>query len=159
MLNNYQRLETVLKKFDYLGLHLNNRFAYLQYHQSRSPNELRFDHSNKFLLLSILAFSTLILIGIACLFMSLLKCKTWRNKGLLKPAESISSTSQHMADSSTLNLYKPATNEKKSNLRVINCYDYNDASLVNDNSSLLNTMNEKEIYDQQRNKVLMNLYC
>jgi hypothetical protein len=69
-----------------------------------------------------------------------------------------------------MNLFKPSTlnnNEKKGNLRVSNCYDYNDlssspssllilnkdtitpTSLINDNCRLLN---EKEYYDEQRTK-------
>lgn len=71
-----------------------------------------------------------------------------------------------------MNLFKPSTinnhtMEKKANLRVSNCYDYNDlsspssllmlnkdlrtpTSLLNDNCCLLN---EKELYDEQRTKV------
>ena len=156
----------MLKRDDSLGLHLNNRFAYLQYHQTQSAHRLAFDQSNRFLLLlSIFAFFALILIGIACLFMSLLKCRTtWNNKDLGKsPPSNILQT----ADSSTLTLFKPSTQERKSNLRVTNCYDYNDTSLLmlskdflastalnNDNVSLLEAMNEKELYDQKRNKVM-----
>lgn len=61
---------------------------------------------------------------------------------------------------------KSSNNEKKTSLLVTNCYDYNDASslimkkdligsgsLTNDNSSLLDTINEKDIYDPHRNQV------
>lgn len=141
-----------MKKFDSLGLHLNNRFAYLQYHQTQSVHRLAFDQSNRFLLLlSIFAFFAVILIGIACLFMSLLKCQTWTNKDLVKTPQS----STPPSSSSTI--------ERKSQLRVTNCYDYTDTSLLmlskdllpskDDNASLLDAMNEKELYDQKRNKV------
>jgi hypothetical protein len=55
----------------------------------------------------------------------------------------------------------------KTNLQVTNCYDYNDSSLMmlnkdlgaaaaavmNDNCCLLETIHEKDIYDQQKDKV------
>jgi hypothetical protein len=70
-----------------------------------------------------------------------------------------------------MNLFKPSTlnNDKKANLRVSNCYDYKDlsspssllmlnkesitpTSLINDNCCLLDKLNEKELYDEQRTK-------
>jgi hypothetical protein len=89
-----------------------------------------------------------------------------KEKELLKKQTSISSNSQQISNSSTMNLFKSSNNDKKANLCVTNCYDYNDSSLlmlnkdlipstslINDNCCLLETINETDIYDQQRNKV------
>lgn len=61
---------------------------------------------------------------------------------------------------------KPLSINRKTGLHVSTCFDYNDSallmlnkdlvtstSLMNDNCCLLDTINEKEIYDQQNNKV------
>ena len=72
-----------------------------------------------------------------------------------------------------MNLFKSPTlnpHDKRQSLRVSNCYDYNDlssspsllmlnkdsmlpTSVLNDNCCLLEKLNEKEIYDEQRSKV------
>jgi hypothetical protein len=57
---------------------------------------------------------------------------------------------------------KSTTNNSKGNLHVTNCCDYNDSTLVmlnkdlsiiNDNCCLLETINEKDNYDQPKNTV------
>jgi hypothetical protein len=141
-----------MKQYDHLGLYLNNRFAYLQYQNSKSrqSSSSSIDQSNKYLLLIIFSILTIILIGITILFISLIKRKTLKQKELLKKPNIIS-----------------INNKQKSNLHVTNCYDYNDSSLlmlnkdfinstsiINDNCSLLETINEKDIFDQQKNKVV-----
>lgn len=139
-------------------MHLNNRIDYTQYHHTQSLHRLSFDQSNRLFLLSLCAVFTFILVIIACLFISLLKCRLLKDK-LIPKAHLVKSVG---ADDSS----KSSNNEKKTSLLVTNCYDYNDASslimkkdligsgsLTNDNSSLLDTINEKDIYDPHRNQV------
>lgn len=157
-----------MEQYDYLGLHLNNRFAYLQYHHGKIYHRLSFDSSNKFLILSILAFATFILIALAGLCISLVKCRDWKRKSMIKaPSEPVLPSSPSRSNSSPLNLLvKPSNSDTRNSLRVTNCYDYNDTSLLmfnkdlmastspmNDHASLLEARSEKEHYDQQRNQV------
>jgi len=190
VVNNYEHIQSIVKQHDYLGSHLNNRFSYLQYHSNNNNNNHHHQHqhqnsyhsstssldqSNKFLVFIVITVLSIILIGITFIFISLIKRKSFQEKEFLKPKDSLStsSTLQQQSDSSTINLFKPSTlnnNEKKTNLRVSNCYDYNDlsspssllmlnkdaitpTSLINDNCCLLDKLNEKELYDEQRTKV------
>ena len=181
-MNNYERVQTIVKQFDHLGSHLNNRFSYLQYH-SNPPNVnshqsrhsySSLDQSNKFLVFIVITVLSIILIGITFIFISLIRRKSMQQKEFLKKQDSLSTSSnlqqQQSSDSSTMNLFKSA-HEKKGSLRVSNCYDYKDlssspasllilnkdsitpTSLVNDNCCLLEKLNEKELYDEQRTKV------
>lgn len=115
------------------------------------------------------------MIGITFTFISLIRRKSYQQKDLLKAQDSLSTSSalQPPSDSSTLTLFKPSTlnnNDKRHTLRVSNCYDYSEisspssllmlnkgsitpTSLVNDNCRLLDKLNEKELYDEQRTKV------
>ena len=145
VVNEYEHVQTIMKEYDYLGLHLNNRFAYLQYQNSKSRQSSILDQSNKYLLLIIFSILTIILIGITFLFVSLIRRKTLKQKEFLK---------------------KSTINNSKGNLQVTNCCDYNDSRLmmlkkdlfnssamINDNCCLLETISEKDSYDQSKNKV------
>ena len=188
-MNNYERIQAIVKQYDYLGSHLNNRLSYLQYH-STNPRSLQYqsrhssysstlsslDQSNKFLVFIVITVLSIILIGITFLFISLIKRKSFQQKEALKNQDSSSTSSsglQPPSDSSTMNLFKSSTlnsHDKRQNLRVSNCYDYNElsspssllmltkdsvtpTSLINDDCCLLDKLNEKELYDEQRNKV------
>ncbi len=118
---------------------------------------------------------SIILIGITFIFISLIRRKSLQQKDLLKKQDSLSTSSglPQQSDSSTINLFKPPTlnnNDKRQNLRVSNCYEYTDlssspsllilnkdsiipTSIANDNCCLLDKLNEKELYDEQRTKV------
>jgi hypothetical protein len=139
----------IIKQYDYLGLHLNNRFAYLQHQNSKLRQPSTLDRSNKYLLLLIFSILTIILIGITVLFVSLIRRKTLKQKESLKKSNIISTT-----------------NNPKGNLHVTNCCDYNDSTLlmlnkdlfnssaiINDNCCLLETPSEKDSYDQLKNKM------
>lgn len=143
-----------MKHSDYLGLHLNNRFAYLQYQNVRTRQSSALDQSNKYLLLLIFSILTIILIAITLLFVSLIRRKTFREKKELlnKENSNMMMMNNHLGP--------------KTNLRVTNCCDFNDASLLmlnkdlfnagtisNDHCCLLETISEKDIYDQQKNQV------
>ena len=159
----------IIRQYDYLGLHLNNRFSYLQYQNSKNRSTSIIDQSNRFLLLIVFALLILILLGITFIFISLIRRKTLKEKKLLKKQISISSNSQQQSNSSTINLLKPST---KGNLQVTNCFDYNDSSLlilnkdllsttpiINDSCCLLDTINEHDIYDSQKSKVNFSSMC
>lgn len=142
-------------------------------HQSRHSYS-SLDQSNKFLVFIVITVLSIILIGITFIFISLIRRKSMQQKEFLKKQDSLSTTStlqqNSSSDSSTMNLFKSA-HEKKANLRVSNCYDYKDlssspasllilnkdsitpTSLVNDNCCLLEKLNEKELYGEQRTKV------
>ncbi len=180
VVNNYERVQIIVKQYDYLGSHLNNRFSYLQYHSTSPQINSRhsyssLDQSNKFLVFIVITVLSIILIGITFIFISLIRRKSMQQKDFLKKQDSLStsSTLQQQSDSSTMNLFKPSTlnhtNDKKGNLRVSNCYDYKDSSspssllmlnkdsitptsLLNDNCCLLEKLNEKDLYDEQRTK-------
>ena len=144
-----------MKHSDYLGLHLNNRFAYLQYQNVRTRQSSPLDQSNKYLLLIIFSILTIILIAITLLFVSLIRRKTFREKKELLNREKSKTMIMMMNNQAP-----------KTNLRVTNCCDFNDASLLmlnkdlfnastitNDHCCLLETISEKEIYDHQKNQV------
>ncbi|CAF1072693.1 unnamed protein product [Rotaria sp. Silwood1] len=188
VVDNYERVQTIVKQYDYLGSHLNNRFSYLQYRTNNNNNNQLFqsrhsysssssslDQSNKFLVFIIIIVLSIILIGITFIFISLIKRKSFQQKELLKKQDSLSTSSglQQQSDSSTINLFKSSTsnnnNDKRQNLRVSNCYEYGDisspssllmlnkgsitpTSIINDNCRLLEKLNEKELYDEQRTK-------
>ena len=142
-------------------------------HQSRHSYS-SLDQSNKFLVFIVITVLSIILIGITFIFISLIRRKSMQQKEFLKKQDSLSTTStlqqNPSSDSSTMNLYKSA-HEKKGSLRVSNCYDYKDlssspssllilnkdsitpTSIVNDNCCLLEKLNEKERYGEQRTKV------
>ena len=176
----------VVKKFDRLGSHLNNRLSYLQFHaRDRQPRPFgarnplfspsaALDQSNRFLVFLVITILSIILIGITFIFISLIRRKSLQQKELLKKQDSLSTSSgfQPPTDSSTANLFKPTINinDKRQSLRVSNCYEYNEitspssllmlnkepinpGSFANDNSCLLEKLNEKEIYDEHRSKV------
>ncbi|CAF3633821.1 unnamed protein product [Rotaria sp. Silwood1] len=156
VVNDYQHVETIIKQYDYLGLHINNRLAYLQqHHHSKSIYSSSLNQANKFFILIFFSILIIILFGIIFIFISLIKRKTLKQKELLEQHNSISLNCQQQANN----------NNRKANLNVMNCFDYNDSSLLmlnkdlitstlitNDNSCLLDTINEKEIYDQQNKK-------
>ncbi|CAF1395310.1 unnamed protein product [Adineta steineri] len=161
VVKDYERVQTIIKRYDYLGLHLNNRFAYLQYQKSKTNRTSILEQPNKFFLLIVCSMLILILLGITVIFISLIRRKSLKEKELLKTQPSISSNSQQQSNSSTINLLKPSN---KGNLHVTNCFDYNDSTLVmlnkdlitsssllNDNCCLLDTINEHDIYDTQKN--------
>ncbi|CAF3758169.1 unnamed protein product [Adineta steineri] len=191
VVDNYDRVQTIVKLHDYLGSHLNNRFSYLQYrsnnnnnnnnnqhyaYQTRHSSSSLLDQSNKFLVFIVITVLSIILIGITFIFISLIRRKSLQQKELLKKQDSLSTSStlqqQQQSDSSTINLFKSSTlnsNDKRQSLRVSNCYEYNDLSSspsllmltkesilptshMNDNCCLLEKLNEKELYDEQRNK-------
>ncbi|CAF0989336.1 unnamed protein product [Adineta ricciae] len=162
VVKDYEHVQLIMRQYDYLGLHLNNRFSYLQYQNSKSRSTSIIDQSNRFLLLIVFALLILILLGITFIFISLIRRKTLKEKKLLKKQNAISSNSQQQSNSSTINLLKPST---KGNLQVTNCFDYNDSSLlilnkdllsttpiINDSCCLLDTINEHDIYDSQKSK-------
>ncbi|CAF1574479.1 unnamed protein product, partial [Adineta ricciae] len=162
VVKDYEHVQMIMRQYDYLGLHLNNRFSYLQYQNSKNRSTSIIDQSNRFLLLIVFALLILILLGITFIFISLIRRKTLKEKKLLKKQASISSNSQQQSNSSTINLLKPST---KGNLQVTNCFDYNDSSLlilnkdllsttpiINDSCCLLDTINEHDIYDSQKSK-------
>ena len=183
VVDNYERVQTVVKRYDYLGPHLNNRFSYLQFysnnrqshqsHQSYSTTSL--DQSNKFLVFIIITVLSIVLIGITFIFISLIRRKSFQQKEFLKKQNSLSTSSdlQTQSDCSAMNLFKssPLNNDgKRQNLRISNRYDYNGlsspssllilnndstnpTSLINDNCCLLEKLNEKDLYDEQRTKV------
>ncbi|CAF3620541.1 unnamed protein product, partial [Rotaria sp. Silwood1] len=160
VVNDYEHVETIIKQYDYLGLHINNRLAYLQqHHHSKSIYSSSLNQANKFFILMFFSILIIILFGIIFIFISLIKRKTLKQKELLEQHNSISLNCQQQANNNN--------NNRKANLNVMNCFDYNDSSLLmlnkdlitstlitNDNSCLLDTINEKEIYDQQNKKVL-----
>jgi len=135
VVNDYQRVQIIMRKYDYLGLYLNNRFAHLQYQNSKTQQS-SFDQSNKYLLLILFCILTIILIGITFLFISLIK-----RRDLAKV---------QLTNSSSTN----------NTLHVANCYDYNDlrtsTSIMNDNCSLLETIHEKEITNDQQQNTKVN---
>ncbi|CAF3058645.1 unnamed protein product [Rotaria sp. Silwood2] len=154
VVNDYEHVESIIKQYDYLGLHINNRIAYLQYHRSKSIYSLPLNQPNKFFIFIFFSILTIILFSIIFIFISLIKRKTLKQKDLLKQQDSIS-----------LNCQQQSNNNRKANLNVTNYFDYNDSSLLmlnkdliastpitNDNSCLLDTIHEKEIYDQQDKK-------
>ncbi|UJR08141.1 hypothetical protein I4U23_012417 [Adineta vaga] len=162
VVKDYEHVQMIMKQYDYLGLHLNNRFSYLQYQNSKVQSSSRIDQSNRYLLLIVFVLLILILIGITFIFISLIRRKTLKEKKLLKKQNSISSNSQQQSNSSTINLLKPSM---KGNLQVTNCLDYNDSSLlmlgkdilsttpiINDSCCLLDTINEHDIYDSQKSR-------
>jgi hypothetical protein len=164
VVEDYAHVERVVNQYDYLGSHLNNRFVYSQYQNSTPRYSSLFDQSNRFLLLIVFSMLILVLLGITFIFISLIRRRTLRERELLKRQPSISSNSQQQSNNSTIHLFKPPN---KTNLNVTNCYDYNDSSLLminkdlipttqinNDHCCLLETINEQDIYDQQKNKVL-----
>ncbi|CAF3171824.1 unnamed protein product [Rotaria socialis] len=196
VVDNYERIQTIVKQYDYLGSHLNSRFSYLQYHSNTNTNintntnnnnnhnsyqprhsyssSSSLDQSNKFLVFIIITVLSIILIGITFIFISLIRRKSFQQKDLLKTQDSVSTSSvlQQQSDSSTANLFKPSTinnNDKRHKLRVSNCYEYGEisspssllmlnkgsitpTSLINDNCHLLEKLNEKQLYDEQRTK-------
>ncbi|CAF1404208.1 unnamed protein product [Rotaria magnacalcarata] len=166
VVNEFEHLETIIKQYDYLGLHLNNRLAYLQYHRAKSIHSSTVNESNRVVLLIIFVILTAILIGITFIFISLIRRRTFKQKELLTQHDSISSRCQQQSNNSMVHSLKPSNhNNRKGNLHVTNCFDYNDsalfmlnkdlitpASVANDKCCLLETINEKEIYDQQKNK-------
>lgn len=140
VVDQFEHVQSVMKHSDYLGLHLNNRLGYLQYQNARTRQSSALDQSNKYLLLIIFSILTIILIGITLLFVSLIRRKAFREK----KKEMINTI-------------------PKTNLHVTNCCDLNDASLLmlnkelfntghilNDNCCLLETISEKDNYDQQQ---------
>lgn len=151
--------------------HNNNQHLY----QSRHTYSASLDQSNRFLVFIIIIVLSVILIGITFIFISLIRRKSFQQKELLKKQDSLSTSSalQQQSDCSTMTLFKPSTlnnNDKRQNLRVSNCYEYGDlsspssvlrlnkgsitpTSLINDNCRLLDRLNEKELYDEQRTKV------
>jgi hypothetical protein len=149
--NHYDEVQTIIKQYDYLGLYLNNRFAYLTYQNSKTRRSSLVYQSNRYFLLIIFTILIIILIGVTFMFISLIRRKTFKEKKLLNKQDFIVTN-------------KSST---KTNLQVTNCYDYNDSSLMmlnkdlgasavavmNDNCCLLETIHEKDIYDQQKNKV------
>lgn len=171
----------IVRKFDLLGSHLNNRLAFLQMNSKQTSQRHSFsstsalDQTNKFLVFIVITVLSVILIGITFIFISLIRRKSLQQKEKLKKKDSISnsSTLQTPSDSSTTNLYKPTSTiqiDKRQNLRVSNCYDYNEITTptsllmlnkdshsttpsITDNCCLLDKINEKEIYDDQRTKV------
>lgn len=186
VVNNYDRVQYVIKQFDRLGTHLNNRLSYLNFHgneihgRQKNPTHpslsaaAALDQSNKFLVFIVITVLSIILVGITFIFISLIRRKSIQQKDFMKKQDSISTSSSHPppSDSSTMNLFKPTLNshEKRQSLRVSNCYEYNEItspssllmlnkesvgqnSCSNDNSCLLETMTDKDIYDEQRNKV------
>ena len=92
----------------------------------------------------------IILISITFIFISLIRRKTLKEKEFLKKQDFISTN--------------------KTSLHVTNCCDFNDSSLgmlnkdlitstgtvINDNCCLLEAINEKDIYDQPKDKVRNN---
>jgi hypothetical protein len=160
-------------RFSYLQYHSNNNNNH--HHHSYQSRHTSLDQSNKFLVFIVITVLSIILIGITFIFISLIRRKSLQQKDRLKKQDSLSTSSgtQQQSDSSTANLFKPSTlnnHEKKQSIRVSNCYDYNDlsspssllmlnkdtitpTSLLNDNCCLLEKLNEKEIYDEQRTKV------
>lgn len=164
VVKDYERVPLIVKQYDYLGLHLNNRHAYLQYRHSQSHSSAFLDQSNRFFVMIVFAMLILILLGITFIFISLISRRTTREKKLLKKQNSISSNSQQPSSSSTINLLKPLG---KAGLQVTNCSDYTDSSLlmlnkelitatpiITDSCCLLDTINEHDIYDSHKNKVL-----
>ncbi|UJR38161.1 hypothetical protein I4U23_030838 [Adineta vaga] len=147
VVNNYERVQTIVKLYDHLGSHLNNRFSYLQYrsntHQQQQTHHMyrsrpsssssSLDESNKFLVFIVITVLSIILIGITFIFISLIRRKSLQQKELLKKQDSLSTSSalQQQSDSSTINLFKSPNinpNDKRQSLRVSNCYEYNDIS-------------------------------
>ncbi|CAF1211431.1 unnamed protein product [Rotaria sordida] len=156
VVNDYQHVETIVKQYDYLGLHINNRLAYLKYHHSKSIYSPSFNQPNKIFILSFFSILIIILLSIIFIFISLIKRKTLKQKDLLKEQDLISLNCQQQ---------QQLNNNKNTNLNITNCFDYNDSSLLmlnkdsitstsitNDNTCLLDTINEKEIYDQHNKK-------
>jgi hypothetical protein len=201
VVDHYDRVQSVVKQYDHLGSHLNNRLSYLQYrtndphhphphphHHHQQQQQLAqhssrhlfattssLDQSNKFLVFIVITVLSIVLIGITFIFISLIRRRTTQQKEQLKKQDSISTSSglQPSSDSSTINLFKPTNNnthDKRPNLRVSNCYEYNEitspssllilnkdsmtsGALTNDNCCLLDKLNDKELFDEQRHKV------
>ncbi|CAF5058604.1 unnamed protein product, partial [Rotaria sp. Silwood1] len=63
--------------------------------------------------------------------------KIIKQKELLKQQDSISSNCQQQSNNSTNNSLKSPNNNKKGNLQVTNCFDYNDSSLLMLNKDLI----------------------
>lgn len=105
----------------------------------------------------VLAFATVTLIAIAGLFIALFKYRRWKAKeGIKAPLETI------IVAGPSLSLVSRPTNCEKNSLRVTNCYDYNDTSLLmfdkdltspNDHSSLLDMRIDKDQHDEKRQQV------
>lgn len=131
-----------MKHSDYLGLHLNNRLGYLQYQNARTRQSSALDQSNKYLLLMIFSILTIILIAITLLFVSLIRRKAFREKKEM--INQHSKTNLHVTNCCDL---------KDSSLLMLNKDLFNAGNLLNDNCCLLETISEKEIYDQQKNQV------
>ena len=142
VVDEFEHVQSVMKHSDYLGLHLNNRLGYLQYQNIRTRQSSALDQSNKYLLLIIFSILTIILIAITLLFVSLIRRKTFQEKKEI--VNTIPKTNLHVTNCCDLN---------DSSLLILNKDLFNGGNLLNDNCCLLETISEKEIYDQQKNQV------